>query len=344
MVNYDFSTGADSQPLAEPQGATGYVVTDTLSWGDDNVNLTVTNQTFVLCDTMAEILDVMPIDGIMGSTFCFLPPPPHSQLRTVTGPTRLTCIITKKKVSIKGLSASSSWYWHLVADGQLDSPYYSFYIPPGDITGGEVTLGGIDETKYTGDLTWTNCPTLVTETFESYVLDQYAIYANGVLLTNGTTSSSSSTPMPEGWAILDTGTAFMQTPDYETAKNMYAQISPNITQIDAAGAWGAPCAELEAVAPDLTFTLGGAAGATASSGALNVTIPKASFNLGEYPGLDGICQALFNNPSDGIGGSWFLDGTAYWLVGSPLLKQYYTVWDGQGLKIGWAQIEGGPGF
>lgn len=38
---------------------------DTLSWG----NLTVQNQTFVLCDTMAEILDVMPIDGIMGSKY-----------------------------------------------------------------------------------------------------------------------------------------------------------------------------------------------------------------------------------------------------------------------------------
>lgn len=38
---------------------------DTLSWGD----LTVENQTFVLCDTMAEVLNVMPIDGIMGSKY-----------------------------------------------------------------------------------------------------------------------------------------------------------------------------------------------------------------------------------------------------------------------------------
>lgn len=238
-------------------------------------------------------------------------------------------------MGIKGVS-STSWYWELVADGQLDSPYYSFYLPAGNITGGEVTLGGIDDTKYTGDIQWTNCPTVATETFEAYILDQFAIYSDGALLNNG----SSDVPMPEGWAILDTGTAFMQTPDYETAKNIYAQISPNITQIDAAGAWGAPCDELAAIAPDLTFTLGG----TSAANAVNVTIPKESFNLGEYPGLDGICQAIFNNPSDGIGGSWFFGDTAYWLVGSPLLKQYYTVWDGQGLKIGWAQIEGGPGF
>lgn len=243
------------------------------------------------------------------------------------------------KVGIKGVSASS-WYWALVDDGQLDSPYYSFYIPAGDINGGEVTLGGVDDTKYEGDIAWTHCATAATELFEAYVVDQFAIYSNGALLTNGTDAANGTTvPLPEGWAILDTGTAFMQTPDYETARNIYAQISPNITQIDPAGAWGAPCAELDAVAPDLTFTLGGS-----TANALNVTIPKESFNLGEYPGLDGICQAIFNNPSDGIGGSWFFGNTAYWLVGSPLFKQYYTVWDGEGLKVGWAQLEGGPGF
>lgn len=225
-----------------------------------------------------------------------------------------------------------SWYWHLVDSGQLDSPYYSFYLPAGDIDGGEVTLGGIDETKYEGDLTWTGCDKVATKAFGAYILDQTAIYSDGDLLTNGTAA------MPTGWAILDTGTAFMQTPDYATAANIYAQISANITQIDPAGAWGAPCDELDAVAPDLTFTLGKAAQA------VNVTIPRASFNLGEYPGQPGICQALFNNPSAGIGSSWFLGDNAEWLVGSPLLKQYYTVWDGQGLEIGWGQLEGGPGF
>lgn len=244
-------------------------------------------------------------------------------------------------MGLKGPSAYwayDSWYWALVEDGQLDSPYYSFYIPAGDINGGEVTLGGVDDTKYKGDIQWTNCPTVATAATGSYALDQFAIYSDGEVLTNGTDAENgTSVPMPKGWVILDTGTAFMQTPDYETAKNIYAQISPNITQIDPAGAWGAPCDELDSIAPDLTFTLGGSA-----AGALNVTIPKASFNLGEYPGLDGICQAIFNNPA--TGDSWFTGNKAKWLVGSPLLKQYYTVWDGQDLKIGWAQIEGGPGF
>lgn len=295
--NYLFSTGADSIPFSEPEGATGYLVQDTIAWG----NLKVENQTLVVCDTMAAALDEMPIDGIMG-------------------------------MSLPSTIGGQSWYWNLVDSGQLDSPFVGFYIPPGDITGGQVTLGGYDETKYEGDLVWVDAPAVISKLFGSYVLDQYAMYSNGTLLNNGTAA------FPTGYAILDTGTAFMQTPDYQTAANIYAQISPNITQIDPAGAWGAPCAELDSVAPDLTFTLGSAALA------VNVTIPKEYFNLGEYPGLTGICQAMFNNPSDGIGGSWFFENKAEWLIGSPLLDKYYTVWDGQGLQVGWGQLEGGPGF
>lgn len=225
-----------------------------------------------------------------------------------------------------------SWFYNLVEQGQLDSAQYAFYLPAGDINGGEVTLGGYDASKFLGDLQWTDCDINGTNDFGAYVMDQFAMYANGVLLKNGTEA------FPRGYAILDTGTAFMMTPDYATAKAIYAQISPNITQIDPAGAWGAPCEELESVAPELTFTLGTAAKA------VNVTIPREYFNLGEYPGLEGVCQALFNNPSAGIGASWFDGENAEWLVGSPLLKQYYTVWDGDALQVGWGQLEGGPGF
>lgn len=248
---------------------------------------------------MADALDVMPIDGIMGMSL------PES---------------------------GTSWFWNLVDSGQLDSPQVGFYIPPGDINGGEVTLGGYDDTKFEGDLIWTDAPAVYSKVFGSYVLDQYAMYSNGTLLNNGTTMFAT------GLAILDTGSAFIQTPDYESAANIYAQISPNITQIDPAGAWGAPCDELESVAPDLTFTLG------SSSLAVNVTIPKEYFNLGEYPGLTGICQALFNNPSAGIGSSWFFGNKAEWLIGSPLLDKYYTVWDGENLQVGWGQLADGPGF
>lgn len=226
----------------------------------------------------------------------------------------------------------TSWYWRLVESGALESPLYSFYLSTGGSESGQVTLGGIDDTKHVGDIKYTKLDADGTADSSAYTLAQTALYAGGKLLANGTAADAGA--FANGWAILDTGTAFMQTPDFQTAANIYAQISDKIKQIDPAGAWGAPCDELDAVAPDLTFTLGG----------LNVTVPKKAFNLGEYPGQAGTCQALFNNPSDGIGNSWFSGSNALWLIGSPLLKQYYTVWDGVGEQIGWGQLDGGVGF
>lgn len=233
-------------------------------------------------------------------------------------------------------SNATPWFWNLVEDGQLDSHLFSFYIPPAELVGkldaGQVTLGGMDESKVDGDIHWTNLSVDATPDIYTYLLDQSAIYANGNLLIGN--SSSNGTAF--SYAFLDTGTAFMQAPDFQTARNIYAQISPNITQIDPAGAWGAPCDQIDDIAPDLTFTLGNQAEA------LNVTIPKKYFNLGEYPGLPGICQAVFNNPTDGSENR--LDDSGVWVAGTPLLDKYYTVWDGVDLRIGWGKLPGLPGF
>ncbi|CAJ2512165.1 Uu.00g051800.m01.CDS01 [Anthostomella pinea] len=69
---------------------------------------------------------------------------------------------------------------------------------------------------------------------------------------------------------------------------------------------------------------------------MNVTLPAGSFNLGEYPGQLGICQAVFNSPGN-------MDAGSLWIIGSPLLKAYYTVWDGLNHKIGWATLKSPSG-
>lgn len=68
---------------------------------------------------------------------------------------------------------------------------------------------------------------------------------------------------------------------------------------------------------------------------MNVTMPKQNFNLGEYPGQPGICQGPFVNS---VEPSYLPTGEGLWLIGSPLLKAYYTVWDGLNFRIGWAQL------
>ncbi|KAH8680609.1 aspartic peptidase domain-containing protein [Xylariales sp. PMI_506] len=273
----EFSTGADSIPFTIPEGVSGIEVEDTISIG----GLSVAGQQFLLCDKYAAVLDVMPIDGIMG-------------------------------MSSPSGGAEQSWYWALYAAGKLASPVFSFYTPPGEITGGEITLGGIDSTKYTGELAYTT----FSSELGGFTLAQSSLEINGVAFAS---------LKAKGSAILDTGTAFIQTPSYAVAKQLYAQISPKFIQIDPAGAWGVPCEEMETLAPNITFVLG----PTGSSQKL--TIPSKWFNLGEYPTKPGFfyCQGLFNNPLEPFG---------EWLIGSPLLKQYYTAWDAVNKRIGWAQL------
>lgn len=223
----------------------------------------------------------------------------------------------------------TGFYWSLYDQGLLDSPTFGLYIPPGHPYGGELTLGGVDDTKFDGEIHYVDLDANTTTSRRSWVMDSQALYINDELAK---VSTGDSTPYPPGLHLLDTGTSFIQAPSYSAARDIYAQISPRITQIDPAGAWGAPCADLDAVAADLTFTFGPAGG-----GQMNVTMPRRFFNLGPYPGLDGICQAVLNNSPDD---SYSEDGRGQWTTGSPLLKNYYTAWNGYGddLQVGFAEL------
>lgn len=302
-----FTSGVDSIPLAQPEAPQCKSVHDdvSLSFGQLKVN----KQSITLCYTYTDALEKSTISGIMGMGI---------------GDPSLN---------------DNSWFSNLVDGRQVDSAVFSFYIPPGNLAGGQVTLGGVDESKVDGDIRWTNLSADATPEIFTYVLDQSAIYAGGKIIYSNSTNGGNSTNGSEAfasYALLDTGTAFMQAPDFDTAKSIYAQISPDITQIDPAGAWGAPCDKMDSIAPDLTFTLG------TNDEALNLTIPSKYFNIGEYPGHPGICQALFNNPTKG--NEMALDGVGVWIAGSPLLNKYYTVWDIASLRIGWGKLAGQPGF
>ncbi|KAK6082319.1 hypothetical protein SCUP515_02611 [Seiridium cupressi] len=164
---------------------------------------------------------------------------------------------------------------------------------------------------------------LITQLAGEWFVDSPEFYIDGEVVEN----SSSGSPFPGSQSLVDTGTAYIQTPDYQTALDIYAAISPEIAQIDKAGAWGAPCATMERLQPELTFTLG------TGSPALNLTVPKDSVNLGEYPSQPGICQGVILNPVQPV-----TEVATLWVLGSPLLKAYYTVWDGGDMQLGIADL------
>lgn len=206
-----------------------------------------------------------------------------------------------------GLPSGSPWYWALYASGQLDGPEFSLYYPEHEADGAEMTLGGTNPDRYTGSIH--KVPLL--DGSGNFVVGQPSMAINGKKLAGITNK----------YAILDSGTAYLAAPDsYTTA--IYKAISPKIKKLNHE-AWGVSCDIIESLAVDLSFTFG------SGSQTFTVTMPKEAFNLGPYQGMPGICQTVFSSVQ--------LDGS--FLLGAPLLKQYYTVWDGANNQMGFATLK-----
>ena len=216
------------------------------------------SQSFYIADNYVDELTSQPVDGILGL--------PAEQPGT--------------------------FYWNLVNSGQLPSPEFSWYIEPHSSHGSEMTLGGIDKGKFRGSITTIPLSSIAAY-FKTWLMDIPAVYVEGHRIVN--TTAPGQPPLHLASANLDGGTAFMQTPDHETAQLLYALISPEIYPIDAAiGTWGAACDVVDRVKKDVTFTFG-----TDGKQQMNVTMPKDSFNAGPYPGNPSLCQTIFNSGHGG---------------------------------------------
>ncbi len=254
----------------------------------------------MLCDSYGPALASQPMDGIIGIGLA----------DSVVNETR-------------------SLYWNLYSSSQLPSPEFGLYLVPGSRHDAELTLGGTDPSKYEGSIATIPLNQVLSKQSEQWVMDIPGIYINGIPVPD---SSNGSQPRRPAAAIMDSGTSFMMVPDINYTRDLYAQISSHIQPVDDAGTWGAPCSEVDAAAKDITITLG------RDGRFLNVTLPKATFNLGEYPGKPGICQAVFVSS---LYPSTAPDGTPGWIFGSPLFKYYYTAWNGIDLTMGFAAPKGG---
>lgn len=230
----------------------GRIVTDVVTIGD----ATADNQTFFLSDDeYPKELGENPlgpnIDGIFG-----LGPPGASVFNHEFN------------------KSFTTTFWNLVESGQLPEPVFSLLLNSGrDSPSGEAKLGGIDSSKYEGELTKVVFNSSVTAMVGEWFIDNSAFYIDKKSVKNSATGK----PFTQAVSLLDTGTAFIMAPDHQTAKDMYAAISPEIKLLDKLGVWGAPCGVMEKLKPELTFTVG------SGDKLVNLTMPVDAFNLGEHP-------------------------------------------------------------
>ncbi|KAI0344663.1 acid protease [Trametopsis cervina] len=212
---------------------------------------------------------------------------------------------------IQGMSPSADGLFAGLVDQGLPS-LFSFYITPHDVGGAELTLGAIDNSKFTGELTYAS----LTDPESSF----WQLKSSAVIVNGAAKPAIGSSRV----FLFDSGTSNMVMPAAD-AKAIYAQISPSIQPYTPEpGTFGLPCSQVASLPASITFVF------TSQSGApFNLTIPSSELSVGPFGGEGETCQMLINAMEE------------TWIVGASLLKHYYSVWDLGGQRLGFADVVGG---
>lgn len=185
----------------------------------------------------------------------------------------------------------------LVADGQISSAVFAFYLQDYTSTG-ELTIGAIDSTKYTGDLAYapvTNASywmvemTSVRVSNTAYVSPTYAIIDSGTSLVVG--PSKEVEPLMAGMGAT-----------YDPINELYYVVGAT-SSVDATSSL-----------PDITIVLGNSA---------TLTITAADYYIG----------SVGNKMYLGITS---MAGLSFWILGDIVMRPYYTVFDIDNLRVGFA--------
>jgi len=189
----------------------------------------------------------------------------------------------------------------LMATGQISKGLFAFYLQDNlgeHDTSGELSIGSLDSTKYTGDISY------VPVTSETYwMVDLTSISINGQSLVSGSR------------CIIDSGTSLIVGPseevdaimlglgaEYDTIEMLYYVASSNASD-------AMPL-------PDITIKLGDS---------VSLTLKGEHYILGvlgsrTYLSVQGIA------------------GYSFWIMGDVLMRPYYTVFDIDNKQIGFAPL------
>ncbi|BGP16921.1 hypothetical protein JCM10213_007366 [Rhodosporidiobolus nylandii] len=243
----------------------GFLARDVVAVG----GLTVSKQIFALADSSASVVDALPSDGIMGMAF--------STIATSGAPTFFENAITQGAVSQQVFS----YYETRASDSTSKAK--------GTIAGGELCVGCIDSSKFTGSLNY------VPVASQSY----WSVNADGIAVNGAVVSGTSML------AAIDSGTTLIYVPT-AVAKALYSQIGG--TPSGSAGEYHVPCAS--------TFTTIGL-----TFNGVTYNIPLQDMFLG-YASSSTTSQCIL-----GIFGQDMYDaeGNNVAIVGNLFLKATYTV-------------------
>lgn len=193
------------------------------------------------------------------------------------------------------------FFQDLIQNGKVDKPMFSFYLSNESGQNGELTLGGMDDSKYTGGITWVP---LMETNYWSVSLKSFSI--NGKNMTPNV-------PM----AIVDSGTSLLAVPK-DTMKGIADAVgatpfflNPNEYTVD--------CSKLSSM-PSIDVTIGD------NGASFSLTPQQYVINAG---GANEICLL-------GVTGIDLPEPLV--ILGDVLMRTVYTVFDMGNTRLGFAQL------
>jgi len=196
-------------------------------------------------------------------------------------------------------------FYNMVSQKLVDDAVFSFYLNrnASDPNGGELLLGGIDQSKYTGDITYVP---VTSKGYWEFAMDSIQINGEKVFCTGGCN------------AIADTGTSLIAGPS-EEVKKLNEQIGA--TPI-VGGEYTIDCAKVPTL-PAMDFVIGG-----------------KKFTL---KGEDYILKVSTMGQTECISGFLGIDVPPprgpLWILGDVFIGPYYTVFDLGKNQLGFAQTK-----
>ncbi|KAH8103475.1 acid protease [Cristinia sonorae] len=206
---------------------------------------------------------------------------------------------------IQGIAASGSSLMRALINQGLPS-LFSLFLTPNSVGNAEMTLGGIDNSKFQGDLVFAPMPAGTGATWQ---LTSSNIFVNGQSSTRLARSRT---------FIFDSGTSNIVLPQAD-AVAIYALISPDIKPNNAEpGTFGIACNRISTLPAEISFTF-----TDSNRRPFNLTIPSSELSVGPFRSNPSLCQTLIN-------------ADQFTLIGASLLKHYYSVWDIGNQRMGFA--------
>ncbi|GAA6032595.1 hypothetical protein JCM8097_004833 [Rhodosporidiobolus ruineniae] len=243
----------------------GFLARDVVTVGGYSVD----QQIFALADESAAVVDALPSDGICGMAF--------STIATSGAPT---------------------FFENLITAGSVSNQVFSFYMQrakdltsktKGTIAGGEMCIGCIDSSKYTGSLSYNP---VVSKSY-------WSVASDGINVDGTVVAGTSMT------AAIDTGTTLIYVPT-SVAKALYASIGG--TPSGNSGEYHVPCVS--------TFST---IGLTFNGVTYNIPLEDVFLGYASASNTNECILGIFGQDM------YDADGVSVAIVGNLFLKATYTV-------------------